>query len=649
MTTSAMDELISVVNELHDAFTDLKMDVKIDLPQIAVIGSQSSGKSSVLESVVGRDFLPRGSGIVTKCPLVLQLVQQPKGSTEWGEFLHNPGKKYTDFEKIRDEIERRTDEMTQGMRGHVTKNPINLKIYSPNVLTLTLVDLPGLVMNAVADQPQDIEAQIEQMVTEYVRPSNTIMLAVSPANADIATSSALRLAKKLDPEGERTLGVLTKLDLMDRGTDAMDMLEGKFIPLRLGFIGVVNRSQADINTKKSTAAARAAEKEFFSSHPVYSKIADKQGTEYLSKQLNKLLLAHIQNSIPELKEHVDRLSKSMVKTQESLGMLDECQMDHGAHLLNLIKSFSDNIRQCIEGEAIEGARELVGGARIDYIFHECFTPYVTSIKAGKDLTDEYIRLTIRNRSGMQSTLFPSDQVFITLSKQQIRRLEEPCVKCVSFIFDELLKIIEMCSIKADRFPALKKRFVEIARDLLTKYRGPAIAHVRTTINAEAGYINIKHPAMQDASFRILNPHLVQNNNQPEGAAAAPHPQAPNQANTQSRSSRMSDVPKNIQLGANMSERESLQNSQIREMVEAYFSICQRNVCDQIPKIISLLMINQLVTDLYPKLIQELYKEELYATLLSESADVATKRKATTNMMKCLKIAQGALSKVRDIV
>ena len=637
-----MDELINVVNELHDAFTDLKMDIKLDLPQIAVIGSQSSGKSSVLESVVGRDFLPRGSGIVTRCPLVLQLVQQPKGSEEWGEFLHHPGKKYSDFDKIREEIERRTEEMTNGMRGHVTKNPINLKIFSPHVLTLTLVDLPGLVMNAVGDQPEDIEAQIESMVTEYVRPANTIMLAVSPANADIATSSALRLAKKLDPEGERTLGVLTKLDLMDKGTDAMEMLEGKQIPLRLGFVGVVNRSQADINSNKNINAARRAEKEFFQNHPIYSKVADTQGTEYLSKVLNKLLLAHIQNSIPELKEHVDKLTKNVLKSQEQLGMLDEVQMDHGSTLLQLIKAFSDNIRQCIEGEAIEGARELVGGARIDYIFHECFTPYVTSIKAGKDLTDEYIRLTIRNRSGMQSTLFPSDQVFITLAKQQIRRLEDPCVKCVSFIYDELLMIVERCVVKADRFPALKRRFIEISRDLLNKYRAPAIAHVRTTINAEAGYINIKHPQMQEASFRILNPqHAQPENGAPPGATPAQV--------AQSRSTRMNDVPKNIQLGSTMSERESVQNSQIRDMVEAYFAICQRNVCDQIPKTISLLMIAQLCTDLYPKLIQELYKESLYETLLSESADVATKRKATSKMMKCLRIAQGALNKVRDIV
>lgn len=657
-----MDELIPVVNELHDAFAELKLDVKLDLPQIAVIGSQSSGKSSVLESIIGSDLLPRGSGIVTRCPIVIQLQQIKAGEQEYVEFLHKPGKKYTDFNEARREMESRTEEMTNGIRGHVTSTPISVKVYSPHVLTLTLVDLPGLVMNAVGDQPKDIDRQIKEMVTNYVRPSNTIMLAVSPANADMATSASLRLAKQLDPEGERTLGVLTKLDLMDRGCDAREMLEGKQIPLRLGFIGTVNRSQADINENKDITAARKSEREFFQNHPAYKDIADKQGTEFLAKTLNKLLLTHIQNHLPGLKAHVEKLTVSMRKQQEQLGMLDECQMDPSARLLSLIKAFSDNINKSIEGEAIDGAKELVGGARIDYIFHECFYPYVMGIKSSKDLSDEYIRLTIRNRSGMQSTIFPSDQVFITLVKQQIRRLEDPAVKCVNFIYDELMKIVEVAAAKVDRFPNLRRKFVEIAQKMMQEYRTPTLGHVRTSIQAESGYINMKHPQMVEAARRIMAGPAMQvgpdgrplpNQAQrlgPDGRPLPPGTAAGTALNAkpESRNSQMSDVPRNIQLGSSMSETETIQNNQIRDMVEAYFGITQRNVTDQVPKIITLLMITKLCDEMYPRLIQELYKESLYTELLAENSDVAAKRKATTSMMKCLKKANEALSRVRDI-
>src|SRR4051812_39583264 len=118
MSTLTMDQLIKTVNRLQDAFASVGVASPIDLPQIVVIGSQSSGKSSVLENIVGRDFLPRGSGIVTRRPLILQLINRPGKNSpinadkevtvpaeegeEWGEFLHLSGKKFSNFDEIRD-------------------------------------------------------------------------------------------------------------------------------------------------------------------------------------------------------------------------------------------------------------------------------------------------------------------------------------------------------------------------------------------------------------------------------------------------------------------------------------------------------------------------------------------------------------------
>ncbi|EPY32225.1 dynamin GTPase [Angomonas deanei] len=464
-----MDQLIGVINQLHDAFANVKMNIKLNLPQIAVVGSQSCGKSSVLESIVGKDFLPRGSGIVTRCPLVLQLVQLPStNEEEWGEFLHVPKKKFTDFDEINEEITRRTNEVAGS--SSITDTPINLKIFSKNVLNLTLVDLPGLVMNAVGDQPKDIDKRIKEMVTRYVAPKNTIILAISPANTDLATSQSLRLAQQLDPEGVRTLGVLTKIDLMDRGTDCYDVLTNKTLPLRHGFIGVVCRSQHDINERKSMEAARAAEHEFFANSPVYHDIADVSGTAYLSKKLNNLLLEHIKSVIPDLKQHVDKLMEGTKKQMDKLGMFEQDNIEPSAQLLSLIKVFSDTINHTIDGGITDASKELLGGARLDYIFNECFAAYVRSLSAKKDLTDEYIRINTRNMSGMHATLFPSDQVFVALSKQQISRLEEPSVKCVTFVFEELVKIVDMCSGKVERFPKLKQAIISICQSMLIEYR-----------------------------------------------------------------------------------------------------------------------------------------------------------------------------------
>jgi len=187
---------------------------------------------------------------------------------EWGEFKHAPGQKFFDFAQIRREIEDvcvfgfpskqaikhvcvQETIRKCGTSKNISPDPMYLTIYSPNVLTLTLIDLPGLTKIAVGDQPTDISVQIHSLVSEYVSNPSTIILAVSAANVDIANSESLQLAKVFDPYGERTLGVVTKLDLMDRGTDAANLLSGKLVNLKLGFIGVVNRSQHDTRSGKS--------------------------------------------------------------------------------------------------------------------------------------------------------------------------------------------------------------------------------------------------------------------------------------------------------------------------------------------------------------------------------------------------------------
>ncbi|XP_062079263.1 phragmoplastin DRP1C-like [Humulus lupulus] len=133
---------------------------------------QSSGKSSVLESVVGRDFLPRGSGIDTRRPLVLQLHKIEDGQTEYAEFLHAPRKKYTDFAAVRKEIQDETDRIT-GKSKQISNIPIHLSIYSPNVVNLTVIDLPGLTKVVVEGQPETIVEDIENMVRSYVEKVST--------------------------------------------------------------------------------------------------------------------------------------------------------------------------------------------------------------------------------------------------------------------------------------------------------------------------------------------------------------------------------------------------------------------------------------------------------------------------------------------
>jgi len=126
---------------------------------------------------------------------------------------------------------------------------------------------------------------IEHPILSHAR---SVILAVSAANVDLANSDSLKLARSVDPQGRRTIGILTKLDLMDAGTHALDVLTGRVYPLKLGFIGVVNRSQRDIDADKSMSDALESETEFFRSHPQYRNMAHKNGTKHLAKTLNQV-------------------------------------------------------------------------------------------------------------------------------------------------------------------------------------------------------------------------------------------------------------------------------------------------------------------------------------------------------------------------
>ena len=187
----------------------------------------------------------------------------------------------------------------------ISPQPINLRVFSPHVVTLTLVDLPGLTKVPVGDQPKDIERQIRDMLLKYISRPSCVILAVTAANTDLANSDGLKMAREVDPEGTRTIGVLTKVDLMyvphsvsstlsandrcfnrDQGTDVVDILAGRIIPLRLGYVPVVNRGQRDIEQSKAISVALENERLFFENHPSYKSKSQYCGTPFLARKLN---------------------------------------------------------------------------------------------------------------------------------------------------------------------------------------------------------------------------------------------------------------------------------------------------------------------------------------------------------------------------
>ncbi|XP_063066328.1 dynamin-1a [Engraulis encrasicolus] len=490
MGNRGMEDLIPLVNRMQDAFSAIGQNANLDLPQIAVVGGQSAGKSSVLENFVGKDFLPRGSGIVTRRPLVLQLINAP---AEYAEFLHCKGKKFTDFHEVRGEIEAETDRITGANKG-ISPVPINLRVYSPNVLNLTLVDLPGMTKVPVGDQPADIEAQIRDMLYQFVTKENCLVLAVSPANSDLANSDALKIAKEVDPQGQRTIGVITKLDLMDEGTDAREILENKLLPLRRGYIGVVNRSQADIDGKKDIHAAMAAEKKFFLSHPSYRHLAERMGTPYLQKVLNQQLTNHIRDTLPGLRS---KLQSQLLSIEKEVEEYKHYRPDDPSRktkaLLQMVQQFSVDFEKRIEGSGDQiDTYELSGGARINRIFHERFPFELVKMEFDEKELRKEISYAIKNIHGIRTGLFTPDLAFEAIVKKQIQKLQGPVIKCIDMVVSELTSTIRKCSDKLAQYPMLREEMERIVNQHIRDRENLTKDQVLLLIDIELSYMNTNH-------------------------------------------------------------------------------------------------------------------------------------------------------------
>ncbi|XP_061228006.1 dynamin-1-like protein isoform X5 [Neopsephotus bourkii] len=563
----------------------------------------------------------------------------------------------------------------------------------------------------VGDQPKDIELQIRELILQFISNPNSIILAVTAANTDMATSEALKIAREVDPDGRRTLAVITKLDLMDAGTDAMDVLMGRVIPVKLGIIGVVNRSQLDINNKKSVADSIRDEYGFLQKK--YPSLANRNGTKYLARTLNRLLMHHIRDCLPELKTRINVLA---AQYQSLLNSYGEPVEDKSATLLQLITKFATEYCNTIEGTAkyIETS-ELCGGARICYIFHETFGRTLESVDPLGGLNTIDILTAIRNATGPRPALFVPEVSFELLVKRQIKRLEEPSLRCVELVHEEMQRIIQHCSNYSTqellRFPKLHDAIVEVVTCLLRRRLPVTNEMVHNLVAIELAYINTKHPDFADACGLMNNNIEEQRRNrlarelpsavprdkstkapgaltpasqetvtaasaEADGKAASGVGDASQEPGTgnwrgmlkskaeessaEEKSKPTAALPASPQKGhavnlldvpvpvaRKLSAREQRDCEVIERLIKSYFLIVRKNIQDSVPKAVMHFLVNHVKDTLQSELVGQLYKSLLLDDLLTESEDMAQRRKEAADMLKALQRASQIIAEIRE--
>lgn len=585
------------------------------LPKIVVVGGQSSGKSSVLEAVVGRDFLPRGTGIVTRRPLELQLetAADPEAK-EYGEFGHLPGQKFYDFEEIRREIEEETRRHTQKRGTIVSPVPMTLRIVSPHLPGLSLVDMPGLTKVPIDGQPKSIVAELENMARDYVKHENVIILAVTPANADLATSDALRLAREVDPTGERTVGVLTKIDIMDPGTNCRDVLDGHALNLRNGWIGVVNRGQRDIDSRMSMNDARRKELEFFESTTDYKGLRN-VGTGYLATDLSEKLVASVRRQLPNISGFLNKSIMDLNRELDTMGGPAASGRGEMVHaVLTLARKFETAF-----GKLIDGGKG--GGELILTVFEKRLPDAIEKQPFKKILEVNYVKRVIEEADGIQPHLVAPEAGYRRLLEEALGYLREPSEKSVEEVYVLLRRMVDNIAGSDDlrllkRYPTLKRELVTAAYSALDKFRDDTRNMVGIMVEMERNYITAEY-------FRTIQMGAM-----PDGKVMYT----------------LDGRPVTEEPEGTIEERHY---KRIINQVSGYV----REICTQMTQTVPKAIVHCMVIPAKERLLESIQasvagqQEAALKRLLGEDDAVAKRREALTQKLDMLKRAQGELSTV----
>ena len=635
-------KLINLIDQLRDC----GVNEYIKLPRICSLGTQSSGKSSVLESIVGLDFLPRGDGVVTRRPLELRLCHINSGEP-WAVFEERKGQKFTDFIKVRETIEALTDEVC-GKDKNILDKPIVLNVYSQTCPDLTLVDLPGVTRVPIAGQPKNIEEVTKTMCRRYASDPLTIILCVIAANSDIATSDGLMLAKEIDTTGSRTIGVLTKLDIMDHGTDARKALLNEEIPLKLGYVGVKNRSKQDLINKTTMAETQRKEKEFFKSHPAYKNLpAGHLGTEVLINKLTKIYFKIIRENLPKIVKAINERLKTAEEELSSLGQpMPTDDAGKMSLLWNMINEYCDIFRKVLQGKYnnkrinfLEGE----GGFKIKILYKKLLEEFTKDYKATAGYSDENINYALTIHEGDSIPGFPSVDAFIYLLRPQLEKLKDPIEEC----FQEVFQYIDFLSGKIlektfTRFPQAINDMSDLVSNYLIEERDKTKYLIDSVVDMEINYLftNDYDYLNNFTTFIPKQTHPVQGGNQ--GQNDGNNKQQGNMNNNNNNMN--NEIKPQPPIDA-----KTIFIKEIRNRIEAYFKLIVRNLRDSIPKIMGNYLVKEIEENMQLKLYNKLYNAREMTDLLSEPESVAERRKELNDMIKVMRNAQKILRRDPDLM
>ena len=355
-----LNEFINLVEKIEQ----VGIKEYISLPIIYSIGRNDSGKTSVIENLLNLDFLPKGMGVTTKRPVEISITHIKDNNIPYAILEELGSEKFYDFSKLESNIEDLFEKINIKHNQGIEDKPIKLKLYSSNLPSITIFDLPPIIRNPFN---YEIELFIKDIITKYIQDESSIILCNINANHDFMTDDGLRIAKEMDTSWKRTIGIVTKIDIMDAGTNCSKLLLNEEIKLNMGYIGVINRTNKEIINKITIEELYKKGKTFFKNDNIYSKIPDHYlGFEFLIDKIMILYIKIIKSKIIKLFinsnkknkiENIDEILDS-IKESNDIDEFIKVFKENKENLRNYEKEKSSH--SCDENPIIKEKKKIIG-------------------------------------------------------------------------------------------------------------------------------------------------------------------------------------------------------------------------------------------------------------------------------------------------
>ncbi|XP_057443199.1 dynamin-related protein 4C-like [Lotus japonicus] len=454
----------------------------IQLPTIVVVGDQSSGKSSVLESLAGIS-LPRGQGICTRVPLIMRLQNHPLTKPEL--ILEFNGETITtDEEHISDEINSATEKLAGPGKG-ISNNPLTLLVKKNGVPDLAMVDLPGITRVAVHGQPENICDLVKDIIMEYITPDESIILNFLCASRDFTTNESIKMSQTVDSNGLRTLDVVTKADKSPEGL--LEKVTADDVKIGLGYVCVRNRIG-----EESYEEVKKSELKLFESHPLLSK-KDKSivGIPVLAKKLVQVQAMIISKTLPEIVKKInEKLANNLSELDKLPANLTSVAdaMSAFIHIIGLSNEYLKKI--LLTGDFGEYPEEkdkhMHCTARLVEMLDSCASDLhnCPASDPTKDFLMEEIKV-LEEAKLIGLPNFMPRSVFLTILQRKVTAIAHKPIDFVEKVWDYLeTVVISVLMLHSGNYYQLQVSTRRAGKKVIAKKKENSIKHVLEAIEME---------------------------------------------------------------------------------------------------------------------------------------------------------------------